>query len=172
MSWEPKRRCPRCGQQKYAFGFVRTFCADCREQRDEEQRQYLRDWKKSDHGKAVAKKHADLRQQKRRAAVLLDAAKTRARLKCVSFKVSPGERERLQRVIDEGRCELTGLAFEMNSGRRLFTWNSPSIDRIEPSEGYVDGNLRVVVYALNAGIGPWGEDVYARVARAYLRRRK
>lgn len=62
------------------------------------------------------------------------------------------------------RCEMTGMEFNrLGSGRQ--EWNSPTLDRIEPAAGYVYGNVRVVIYAMNAILGNWGEDV-ARIVFA------
>lgn len=89
--------------------------------------------------------------------VLLAAARSRARKKGVAFEVTSTERERLQSVINGGVCELSGLPFNMTVGESFYR-DSPSLDRIKPELGYVDGNLRVILYGLNAAIGSWGLD--------------
>lgn len=60
-------------------------------------------------------------------------------------------RERLER----GRCEMTGLAFDM-IGRR--TPLSPSIDRINPRGGYTKSNCRLIIWWLNRAMSDQGED--------------
>lgn len=71
-----------------------------------------------------------------------------------------------------GRCELTNLPFDLvNVGgykRRAF---APSIDRIEGDAGYSPANCRLVLVIMNLAINEWGEDLFAKVARAYLKHR-
>jgi hypothetical protein len=71
----------------------------------------------------------------------------------------------VQRRIDAGACELTGLPFSM-SGER--TWDTPSLDRIEPGLGYTYANLRVVCLAVNMAMGNWGLAVLHRIAVALV----
>ena len=42
------------------------------------------------------------------------------------------------------RCPVLGFHIKPNSGRRRYFGDSPSLDRIEPSKGYVKGNVRVI----------------------------
>ncbi len=55
-------------------------------------------------------------------------------------------------------------------GWRRAPW-APSVDRIDSSKGYVPGNVRLVCVAANLAMNEWGEDVLARVARAYVEAR-
>jgi hypothetical protein len=163
--FEPKRLCPVCRERKYALDFKPSGrCGECHTA-------YHRAWKQSEHGKARIRHHNQKAQKHKRAMVLLAAARRRSRLKGVPFGVSDKERERLQEIIDEGFCELTGLPFKMDNPEKQFCWDSPSLDRIKPEKGYVDGNLRVILYGMNAAIGPWGEDITERMVRAWLDRK-
>lgn len=69
-----------------------------------------------------------------------------------------------------GRCELTGIAFDTSRE----TWNrrpySPSLDRVDSSQGYTLDNCRIVCVAINIALNEWGEDVYRYVAGKYLAR--
>ena len=71
-----------------------------------------------------------------------------------------------------GRCELTLIPFDLVNvdgfKRRPY---APSLDRIDSAKGYRVDNCRLVVVVANLAINEWGEDVFARVARAFLRRR-
>jgi len=67
------------------------------------------------------------------------------------------------------RCELTGLEFQMESrGPNRANPFAPSLDRIEPSKGYVEGNVRLVCYAVNMARSDWGDEVLLIVARALV----
>lgn len=97
---------------------------------------------------------------------LLFDAKRRAEKKGVTFSVSAAERLRLEEIVAGGQCEVTRLAFVKLDGTR--NPYSPSMDRIKPELGYVDGNIRVVIWALNMALGEWGMDVLLRLARAIV----
>ncbi len=58
-----------------------------------------------------------------------------------------------------GRCELTGLKFEVSKGDlgTTSTQFSPSIDRIKPELGYTKGNCRWICWGINALKGS-GDD--------------
>lgn len=72
-----------------------------------------------------------------------------------------------------GRCELTGLPFDLEAGGRKGHFNpyAPTIDKILPGD-YTPENSRMVVAAINMGLNAWGEEVYRIVAKAYLHHRR
>jgi hypothetical protein len=105
------------------------------------------------------------RRREKRAMCLAASARIRARAKGIPFLLSPDDVSALQRVIDVGICQLSGVALTLDGPRRA---TSPSLDRIIPSLGYVSGNVRVVCQALNAGMGDWGEAELKRIAEAWL----
>lgn len=43
---------------------------------------------------------------------------------------------------------------------------------IDSTKGYTPSNCRVVLWAMNMALSEWGEGAYARIAEAYLARRK
>lgn len=91
------------------------------------------------------------------------AAKYRASLCGVPFEIT---QDRLRRMLAEadGRCAVTGLAFDFQADRHN-PW-CPSLDRIKPALGYVEGNCRWVCFAVNLAMNKWGEDVLVRIAVA------
>jgi hypothetical protein len=95
------------------------------------------------------------------------SARTRARQKGVPFALTIDHLIALVRKNDY-RCEITGIEFfaKHTSAGRVNPY-TPSIDRIEPKLGYVEGNVRVVIYAVNAMILDWGEPLFIRVANSY-----
>lgn len=78
------------------------------------------------------------------------------------------EDERVLKRRCNGKCELTGLAFDIGKGSWSRRPYAPSIDRIDSSKGYTTDNCRVVCVAINLAMNEWGEDVYKAVAMAYL----
>lgn len=76
----------------------------------------------------------------------------------------------LDQVIASGmRCPMSGIPFFMSvpeTNRGVHPY-APSIDRVDSALGYTRDNCRVVVFALNAMMLDWGEEVFARVANGY-----
>lgn len=69
-----------------------------------------------------------------------------------------------------GRCALTGrvLICGANLGHR----DTASLDRVEPSRGYVTGNVRWVTYQANVARNKYGDDELYLLAEALLKHRK
>lgn len=85
------------------------------------------------------------------------------------FTLTP---EQFRRLVDrsEGRCMMTGIPFETkwyDGCRRPFM---PSIDRIDSSKGYSDGNVRLVCVLVNLAMNEWGIEPLLRVARNLVAR--
>lgn len=57
-----------------------------------------------------------------------------------------------------GYCEVSGLAFIQ--GTKSFCGYSPSIDRIDPSRGYVKSNCRFILMSLNSMKGSMSESEF------------
>lgn len=84
----------------------------------------------------------------------------------------------LEEVLDLGQacgwcCAVTGLRFRMdratNASMRPFM---PSIDRIEPSLGYVRSNCRMVAVITNFAMNAWGEGPLREMVIAYARKNR
>jgi len=151
MSFEPTRYCAYGDHRAYAFAFrddKRSICLDCHAKREREAR-------------GPATRERELRRLWR---YLLHYAKRRADQKVLPFDLFD-HAEEMERRIMAGVCEMTGLPLKMEAGKR--DWNSPSIHRMTPKEGYVIGNVRVICFALNAAIGEWGEDRLREVISAW-----
>lgn len=73
-------------------------------------------------------------------------------------------------VAQRGRCALTGLQFhdERHVEAQVKEPFAPSLDRIDSSRGYVEGNVQIVCSAANFAKGQWGLDVLRRVARGVV----
>lgn len=126
---------------------------------------YEANWRleNADHIKARAAK----RRIEKRAMCLIAAARVRSRKRGIEFALD-GFATELQRRIDNGHCELSGVAFDMSPGRKP---TSPSLDRRDPTRGYVPDNVRVICHALNTALGDWGEGPLAEIVTAWLTKR-
>lgn len=98
---------------------------------------------------------------------LIAGARTRAKKRKIFFDLDPYV-SHVQKRIDAGFCELSGVRFDLSPGR---SYASPSIDRVTPELGYIYSNIRIVCHAMNVAIGDWGEDAFLRVAISYIKKR-
>lgn len=105
------------------------------------------------------------RRLEKRAQCLIAAARTRSRKKGLLFELE-GFSAQLQARIDIGKCELSGVEFDLSPGRKP---NSPSLDRIDPKLGYAPGNVRVICHALNAALGDWGEEALLPIMAGWIK---
>lgn len=147
--------CRHCGIAKARHEFskngsggLRMVCQECRNAA-------YREWH---HARRLDPSH--------RARRLCSSAKARAAAKGLHFDLTP---EWIQARLDAGICEASGLPFDMTQQRG---WNTPSLDRERPDLGYVQGNVRMVLFALNAGCGDWGEYRLIEAVRAVLSQRR
>lgn len=106
--------------------------------------------------------------KEQRATMLVWNIKKRAEKKVLSFDLDQHV-EALQVRIDAGRCEMSGVDFDMQASRE---WATPSIDRIDSFGGYIYSNVRVICYGLNVAMNRWGEDVLAERVAEWLEYRK
>jgi hypothetical protein len=102
-----------------------------------------------------------------RAAKLIGTIRSRARSRSMEFDLD-GFVQEIQSRIDTGVCEMSGVRFDIDATR---SFNSPSIDRIDSSKGYVFSNIRVVCLAMNVALNDWGEEALAGVMNAWLEKR-
>lgn len=80
---------------------------------------------------------------------MLEQAKRRALKAELDFDLTV---EWILERIDVGRCEATGIRFELeprHPGQGPRSQASPSIDRVNPKAGYTKDNCRVVVWVYN-----------------------
>lgn len=103
-----------------------------------------------------------------RAVYLVRSARERAKAKGLPFDLDQHFAEVRERV-DAGHCEMTGLPFDLRGGK---TFNSPSIDRIDPAQGYLYSNIRIVLHAMNCALGTWGEGPLMEMLCAWQQKRE
>ena len=79
--------------------------------------------------------------------------------------------EKLEELFSKtnGRCQLTGIKFTTDNPMKCRVRPfSPTVDRIDSSLGYIDGNCRVVCNAVNIAINDFGEDIFSKLAEGYI----
>jgi hypothetical protein len=98
---------------------------------------------------------------------LFHAAKKRAKNSGRKFTITLEYIEDLIRK-GGGRCCISGIEFDWSVGDGSGRRNpfGPSIDRINSDLGYIPGNVRAVLVAVNFGMNQWGEGVYRHICRS------
>lgn len=158
------KRCSKCGEVKPATEFRRSkslrrrhgrvclgcfrFCEEAKGRQAAVRRAYDRAYYRTRIG-----------------ARLTYAAKYRSPNRGYDFNLDPAD---IQRRVDAGVCELTGLAFDLTAtDKGPFR---PSLDRIDATKGYTTDNVRVVLWCVNAMCGTWGLEAVLPVIRALAER--
>lgn len=100
------------------------------------------------------------------------SAKHNAKMRGMAFEITTEDVMTSYRK-NHGKCAVTGIPFDMSKykggqGRRPWV---PSIDRIDSAKPYTTDNIRIVCVATNLAMNWWGEDVLARLAKAYVSKR-
>jgi hypothetical protein len=87
-----------------------------------------------------------------------NAARERSRTKSVPCNIDDHLIDRL--LVDQNwRCAVSGIPLKAPRGYREGYRKDPfgpSLDRIVPALGYVDGNLRIVCNIVNSAMNEWG----------------
>ena len=135
---------------------VRAKCRLCESIRSHEA------WKRlpSDH----PRKRKRCRDVSHRAKLIIAGIAYRSRMKKLPFDLDMHIEEftaRLSRLT----CEMSGIPLSLDGG---MTFDSPSVDRKIPSDGYVFKNIRIVCHAMNCALNNWGEDNLRKVMTAWL----
>lgn len=103
-----------------------------------------------------------------RAALLLRGIRKNAISRKIQVDISLSDIEAmLNRAC--GRCEFFGMAFsdEEYAGYRIRPW-APTVDRIDSSRGYANGNCRVICAYVNMALNQFGDAFFHRVAAALM----
>ena len=108
---------------------------------------------------------------KNRARSIVSSAKNRSEKLGIPFNLDQYI-DAIQKRIDAGHCELSGVKFntELNRGKTRINPNAPSIDRIDPKQGYVYSNIRIIVFALNLMFLNWGHEEAFKIAEGWVDR--
>lgn len=174
------KHCTKCARRKPLADFRpysgrsrdgrRPLCSEC-------QRKYEARWRSRNRDRLAQKRRerkdreAEYRRKynrERRGWILLTECGRRARKQGLEFDLDR-HAEEIENRVQAGRCEMTGLELCLDNGRAK--WNSPSIHRMDPAEGYTLSNIKIVCWAMNAALGSWGEEVLRQVVESWSRRR-
>lgn len=107
------------------------------------------------------KKYMKTRREKERGKLewelkkIITDAKKRAKRKKLQFEIDYNYCLNIFNK-QKGHCAISGRKLTLGNKGRLP--NSLSIDRIVPSKGYIKGNIRFVVWAINVAMQEWGFD--------------
>lgn len=96
-------------------------------------------------------KREEIRQQRREhyadddnyLSYMLDRCRSRASGKGIEFSIT------LADLVVPELCPVLGIPLKRNKGKGRAAANSPSVDRIDPTQGYVPGNVQVMSYKAN-----------------------
>lgn len=157
-----KKRCGKCGLTKALSEFsphpscrdgVRGTCKPCASE-------LAKQWQR--------KKKASLRGYLH---VLLSATRNRARSSRVPFDLT------LDYLVElwegqAGKCAVSGLSFQRSRSKWVRNPYNPSLDRIIPMDGYVRGNVRFVLDAVNVALNEWGLQEVLPIFAAIVQRHR
>lgn len=149
-------------------GGVRPLCKDC-------QREYEKKWRSSskEYMAAQRQKRRDAdkvyRQEwmcRNRASYLVSECRRRCTKKGIPFNLDQHVQE-LEKRIAAGVCEVSGYPLN-NTPSTGRTFNTPSLDMINPKGGYLYENVRIVAFAVNAALGDWGEQNFKQIMKMWM----
>ena len=103
-----------------------------------------------------------------RGGTLLRIAKRRAAKSQVPFSLTTDHALELLKA-QQFRCAVSGLPLAAFPGSRSsYDPYGVSVDRIDPYEGYVEGNVRLVALIVNVAMSRWGEAPLLRMAESLV----
>lgn len=97
------------------------------------------------------------------------SAQSRAKRSGLQFELT-FEAVRKMSSDQDDRCAVSRISFGKRRFEEAFVQYpfSPSLDRVNCSQGYIASNVRLVCTAVNFGLGQWGEEVFRTIARSTL----
>ena len=129
-------------------------CVDCRRHRNTPER------------REVEKLRSRSARAERPYLMLLSEAKRRAKANGLPYDLTRQWAE----LRWTGHCEVSGIPFRRSPGKGGPSYYSPTIDRIDPKLGYVLGNCRFILNAINVFKGRQGDAEMLQVAAAIVER--
>jgi hypothetical protein len=131
----------------------------------EKAREYMQNYRARNPEKIKENDYRSKLKPVNRAKLLVNTAHIRAKNMGVPFSLTV---DRVQRVLEAGFCEVTGMPFVYGKrGEHRLPW-SPSLDRLHALDGYTNENVRVVVWIYNAAKWTFGHEDVVRLAKAVI----
>lgn len=151
--------CSKCGKATHLFTLlvggverVRSRCMPCHAKRSYASRVK----KKTEHAAKAKQRLVD--SIERRAYVVWKRAKDRAAKRSIAFTLSKAA---VLQWLEHGHCSVTNLPLDMNFVDGKMNPLAPSLDRIDPAQGYTEVNTRLVCWIFNRAKGDGTDsDVY------------
>ena len=139
---KPVEKFPKSGRGgKNGQVWVKNKCRKCHQEEDREARKTWSKEKLAKHRERKRKERANYKQTSPERA-LLKRAKKRATINGLPFNIE------LSDIIIPKLCPIVGIPlFVSYNGGHID--NSPSIDKVNPNEGYVKGNIAIISYRAN-----------------------
>jgi hypothetical protein len=151
------------------------------EEQKEKERQYARDWHKANYEKIKLRKqkqandhytnvgravyNESVTNERYKLGRLVQASKQRAKKQDLPHNLT------LDYIVNlyEQQSKLCALTkrefyFGKSNGNKASA-NSPSIDKIDPTLGYVEGNVRLVVHHVNMAMSEFGLDALLKLVQ-------
>jgi len=127
-------------------------------------KQYVKQWRKQNAEvyKKLYLKYRTSNPLRYRASKIIQTARSNAKRKKVPFRLTP---QYVFEKMKSGHCEVTGMKFVISKDAR--NPYSPSIDKIKPSLGYTEGNVRIILWALNAFKSNFSDAEIYPIAKAF-----
>jgi hypothetical protein len=110
----------------------------------------------------------DVKVIKRKAQVLMGNAKRRCEDKGVELHL---HHEWVEKHLERGTCELTGLPFSFEPPPKGLTRrpDAPSLDRISKYKPYTEDNTRVILWAVNCALAEYGTEIMLPILKAVVK---
>lgn len=155
MDISETKLCTKCRETKTANLFYRrkprsksprahSWCIVCCKAEYQRRKQAQSLWSKQPHRREISRtlslRYAYLYPARR----MWSAAKQRAKSKRLDFNLS------LEDIVIPSHCPVLGMPLVSKRGRGRVTGNSPALDRMDSTKGYVKGNVRVISFRANA----------------------
>jgi hypothetical protein len=150
----PKKRCLTCGAEKPANikyfevchqneDNLRDWCLDCgKEKARVASRAHNKEWRSKNPEQARLWARGNRASNPKRC--FLNHAKSSSKVRGITFDLTIKDIPDIPEV-----CPVFGFPLVINVGGGKQSFNSPSLDRIDSTKGYVPGNLQIISWRAN-----------------------
>lgn len=145
----------------------KNYLKEYRKNNKERLKQSNKNWRKDNKIHYNNHQYNNYATTKGRIQYLIKSARRRAKKKNIEFDIDI-EWLTSQFENQNNRCALTNIEFYIPTERNIKNPFSPSLDRIDPTKGYVKNNVRVVCYIVNCALHNFGEEVFNYISNQYL----